>query len=386
VILRKLLNVIVSLTIALPGIASAQQWRVELQGGRIRSTLDPSARSTESVVAGIGYDDLTTAFRISTGAPTRGEAPYWGAVGAWKRLTLSKSGFFAGIDLSGNGFLFQDRAAQTTSGGGFLDPFSQVSQPTSGNALAGQAVPVVGFESGPIELQARAGVSYYTATIGGQSRDRTVRLGDVQLTFRPTTSVALVPVVRRFQAANENAATFAGLSGVVAQGRSSFWGSVGQWLNGADTTSAAKTAWEAGGSFRLTDRATMNAGARRDGFDPLYLSPPQTSWRVGMSIQFGAISKLPSSPEPAVYEKGMATIRLPASDATAAPSVAGDFNDWNPAPMERDGKFWSYTVAAGPGVYNYAFLSGDGDWFVPENVPGRKDDGMGGHVAVLVIR
>ena len=54
--------------------------------------------------------------------------------------------------------------------------------------------------------------------------------------------------------------------------------------------------------------------------------------------------------------------------------------------MERDGTFWSYTVAAAPGVYNYAFVSATGDWFVPENVPGRKDDGMGGHVAVLVVR
>ncbi|HEY8485417.1 MAG TPA: hypothetical protein VIL13_12465 [Longimicrobiales bacterium] len=39
-----------------------------------------------------------------------------------------------------------------------------------------------------------------------------------------------------------------------------------------------------------------------------------------------------------------------------------------------------------PGVYHYAFVTADGKWFVPESVPGRKDDGMGGHVAVLVVR
>jgi hypothetical protein len=54
--------------------------------------------------------------------------------------------------------------------------------------------------------------------------------------------------------------------------------------------------------------------------------------------------------------------------------------------MERDGSFWTYRVAAQPGVYNYAFVAPDGTWYVPEAVPGRKDDGMGGHVAVLVIR
>jgi hypothetical protein len=47
---------------------------------------------------------------------------------------------------------------------------------------------------------------------------------------------------------------------------------------------------------------------------------------------------------------------------------------------------WTYTVAVAPGVYNYAFVNEDGEWFVPESVPGRKDDGMGGHVAVLVVR
>jgi hypothetical protein len=37
------------------------------------------------------------------------------------------------------------------------------------------------------------------------------------------------------------------------------------------------------------------------------------------------------------------------------------------------------------GVYNYAFRSASGEWFVPASTPGRKDDGMGGHVAVLVV-
>ena len=38
-----------------------------------------------------------------------------------------------------------------------------------------------------------------------------------------------------------------------------------------------------------------------------------------------------------------------------------------------------------PGVYHYAFVAEDGTWFVPESVPGRQDDGMGGHTAVLVV-
>ena len=54
--------------------------------------------------------------------------------------------------------------------------------------------------------------------------------------------------------------------------------------------------------------------------------------------------------------------------------------------MEREGDHWVYRVAVAPGVYNYAFVGADGTWFVPESVPGRKDDGMGGFVAVVVVR
>ena len=382
---RLVLTAIAPFVIAAP--SAAQQWQVDAQGGRIRSTLDPSASGTASVVAGIGYQDPVTAFRISTGVPTRADAPFWGALGAWKRLALHRSGFSAGIDLSGNGFLFQSRTGRASSGGGLLDPSAPPpAARESGHALAGTALPLIGFETGPLRLQARGGVSYYTAAISGQDRERTVRLGDIQLTFQPTASLALTPSLQRFQAANEKASTFAGLSGVVALGRTSLWGNVGQWLAGADTASRARTAWGLGGSLRLTERAALNASARRDAFDPLYLNPPQTSWNVGLSILIGGRPHSPAAPVPAAYHDGLATIRLPASAAAAAPSVAGDFNNWTPSKMERDGTFWSYTVAAAPGVYNYAFVSATGDWFVPENVPGRKDDGMGGHVAVLVVR
>jgi hypothetical protein len=54
--------------------------------------------------------------------------------------------------------------------------------------------------------------------------------------------------------------------------------------------------------------------------------------------------------------------------------------------MQRSGNHWVYTVALKPGVYNYAFVDPNGDWFVPEKHPGRKQDGMGGEVAVLVVR
>jgi hypothetical protein len=71
--------------------------------------------------------------------------------------------------------------------------------------------------------------------------------------------------------------------------------------------------------------------------------------------------------------------------AKGRPAIAGDFTGWKPVPMQRDGSRWTYMVKLEPGAYHYAFVAEDGTWFVPESVAGRQDDGMGGHVALLVV-
>jgi 1,4-alpha-glucan branching enzyme len=42
--------------------------------------------------------------------------------------------------------------------------------------------------------------------------------------------------------------------------------------------------------------------------------------------------------------------------------IAGDFNDWNPAPMKRDKKgVWKASLNLAPGTYQYRFFV-DGEW------------------------
>jgi hypothetical protein len=89
---------------------------------------------------------------------------------------------------------------------------------------------------------------------------------------------------------------------------------------------------------------------------------------------------------PAAYENGQATIELAAAHSATAPMIAGDFTNWQPRPMQRSGDSWIYRAALPPGVYNFSFVDAQGKWFVPEAYPGRKADGMGGVVAVLVVR
>lgn len=358
--------------------AAAQQWSIEAHAGRIRSALDPAAAQSETFMLGLRYDDPVTAFRISGGIPTTSNQPLWGAIGAGKRLTLRRGSLLGGVDFSGHGFLLHDRVDRTQQVPGIFGPTLESAPALSGHALAGQVMPVVGFETNRFQAHARAGVSHYTGEFG-ERRERTVRLADAQLTFLPTSAIAITPTVRHF-AADEGAYTYAGLSGVVARGRASLWGTIGHWLD-----TAHQTPWAAGATLRMLDRATLHASARRDAFDPLYLNPPQTAWSLGLSVQLSRPSAL-VAPVPAAYVNGRATIRLPISQSSAPPSIAGDFNAWKPQPMQRTGGHWMYSVNVAPGVYNYAFVNARGDWFVPEKHPGRKDDGMGGHVAVLVVQ
>ena len=53
--------------------------------------------------------------------------------------------------------------------------------------------------------------------------------------------------------------------------------------------------------------------------------------------------------------------------------------------MQREGREWLLRLPLAPGVYHYAFRSDRGQWFVPPSVPNRRDDGMGGYVAVMVV-
>jgi hypothetical protein len=118
--------------------------------------------------------------------------------------------------------------------------------------------------------------------------------------------------------------------------------------------------------------------------DPLYWILARRGWSIGITRTFGGSTSpvpLASSADP----NGV-LIRLNAADVDGASvSVAGDFNGWKPVPMALDGREWQLRMPLAPGVYHYAFRSERGQWFVPESVPNRRDDGMGGFVAVLVV-
>ncbi|MEZ4417727.1 MAG: glycogen-binding domain-containing protein [Gemmatimonadota bacterium] len=79
-----------------------------------------------------------------------------------------------------------------------------------------------------------------------------------------------------------------------------------------------------------------------------------------------------------------ATFRLEADDA-ATVELVGDFSDWSPVPMQRDGDTWTARVGVRPGLYHFGFLV-DGEWYLPEKgVPGRVSDEWGRENGTLVV-
>lgn len=364
---------------AFPEWARAQQWSLEAQAGRLRYDIGSAAAHSSGLALGLRYDDARSWLRLSTGVPLTPADPLWGAAGFWRRLALDRGPFLAGVDLAGHGYMQRHEKQELTGS----DPFGlfERARTTSvlGFGLAGQAMPVLGYEGARVQLQARSGLSHYYRELGEEERGRTVRVSDLQLTLTPLRSFALTSELKHY-GAEEGSYTFGGVSGYFAHARGSAWGSVGRWL-GSDV---GKTPWAAGASLRVAEGAELSFHARQDAFDPVYRSVPQTSWGVGLNLRLGGAPALPE-PVPAAYVGGRATLLLPLSEAVERPLIAGDFNDWKPQPMVRAGESWSFTIALAPGVYNYSFVTDEGEWFVPDSVPGRKDDGMGGYVAVLVV-
>lgn len=64
--------------------------------------------------------------------------------------------------------------------------------------------------------------------------------------------------------------------------------------------------------------------------------------------------------------------------------VLGDFTRWEPVPMERSDGNWTVRLRLRPGTYHFGFRV-DGEWVVPEGIPGRVEDEWGRANATLVV-
>jgi hypothetical protein len=267
-----------------------------------------------------------------------------------------------GADLGAHGFWFRDRVVNLSGTGGTVEamPFVRAAIGTGfvegGGGWRGQTVSFGGVreQRGVFETGARAGRGY-GASLHVEGTVRWVHASEATYPFIAAT--------------------------LAYQGtRVDLWGYTGRWL-AADLD---ESTWGVGSGVRLGTRTAIWGSVRQEAPDPLYWNPSRRTWSIGLTQRLGRVAAplVPVSPTP----DGIVVVRLRAADAPGGTvSIAGDFNNWQPVPMQREGEDWVARLQVAPGVYHYGFRSSSGEWFVPPSAPGRRDDGMGGHHAVLVV-
>jgi hypothetical protein len=367
------------LLLLLAPAARAQEWRAGAHVGQVTYEGAPAgATPAATLMLGVNRVGVRDWVGLSAGLPL-GDDPFWGVVAGWKRLeTTGRSGLL--LDIAGHGFFQWHQVTDTAGGIGGIGPVRPGTTTRSEIAGAGAGAEALagGFlAAGPFRLQLRGGASAQSSTLGGVAEQRALPLADARVSV--TGRGLELSAESRHWWAPEGAHAYAGGTLQLVGGVAHLWASAGRWLAGG----TAGVPWSAGAGVALGQRLEIQLAARADAFDPVYRSAAAASYSAGAVVRFGGAT--PRAPVPARYEGGRAEIRIPASAAASAPSIAGDFTGWQPRPMRRARQHWTFTVALEPGVYYYAFVAEDGTWFVPEAVPGRQSDGMGGHVAVLVV-
>lgn len=363
---RAVTTALVVTLVALSHVTAArgQGWSADISAGRL--VYDPVSANvgTNNVMGSLRYDTRRDTWVYGAGAAPAGDgSTFWGAVGAGGRvipLALRAGRASVGADVGAHGFSFRDRVVDQAGTGGTLDamPFARLAVGTGfvegRGGWRGQTLSFAGVREnrGVFETGARGG---YGSTLRAE--------GDV-----------------RWVHASEGTYPFVGATIAYQGSRVDVWAQTGKWL----ATDLDEGVWAIGSGVSLGVRTSVWGSIRQEAPDPLYWNSTRRTWSVGLTQRLGRIPTplVPVSRTPA----GTVVVRLSAADAAVgAVSIAGDFNNWQPAPMQREGGEWVVRLSLAPGVYHYTFRSANGDWFVPPSTAGRRDDGMGGYVAVLVV-
>lgn len=351
-----------------------------LAGALLLAAQEPAAGQT-AYSAGVGENA-----DAATGA-TSGHTAF---------LTLTRSGALAGVSLGAGLPLDADRGSRWISGGGWLDaPDVLATLGILGSAqVFGYADPVLESSGGAatLELQAYrafgAGPAIARVRAGGRGGGLSESGGGVRRLLAGAGADATLlagPLVVRagadLWAGAEAAYPQATVQALGSAGPVVVHGRIARWLH----PDLSETGWSVTARVELTDRLAIVAAAARPETDVLFFSPAQRSWSIGLRYGGAALGG-PDLPVPVFAAPGE-TVRL----QVEAPDdgevrIAGTFNDWQPEPMRREDGRWVTELRLPPGIYEYAFVTEDGSWFVPEDAPGRKADGFGGFVATIVVR
>lgn len=352
--------------ILLASAAQAQGLAADLYVGRAQYDALAADLGTSNLIAGLRYTPSPTRLLyVTAGAPLDSAAPWWGALGASARLPVLASTLRGGrmtalgASVGGHGYVFRDALSSETGRGATLEA----------GVFAERIIRSSRIEAG-------AGWQQYESSMADEATSR----GALEVRLRAErTGPFSVGADARWVRTEEGGFPAVGLDFSGGTGPLRGWAAVERWV----ASDLEDFGWAAGVAYR-TALADIWASYRKDTRHPLYWNSPRKGLTVGLTRRLG-------KPRPArvvmptVARDGRTVIRLGRDDSPGQVYVAGEFNDWQPAPMRRAGEFWELELGLEAGVYRYAFVDDEGRWFVPDTVPGRMDDGMGGHVAVLVV-
>lgn len=346
---------------------ASAQWYASASWGAsedIDATTDASVQSLQ-----LGLQGFTDAGRLllTGGIPARsGQDLTWGLVElATSPLVGGPAGRGFGFqpDLLARGFLYHDPLADVDGSGGLL-----------------LAEPYAAYSGRILRARLGGGARIAGTSVAGTSTSRTagVAAGDLIVTPGRRVMLRARAEVLYF---DSRSLPHGQLTAHVRHDHGALWASVDRWQGDA----LEETGWYVGGSLDLTADLAARVTVGRASGDPLFETPARNTWSISLRYRFAdrpgrdAAASLPQ------YGTNGVQLRVPAERGRGALSVGGSFNDWQPVPMTRSGEDWTITLDLPPGYYELAFVDESGDWFVPEGLPGRRADGMGGWVMVLVV-
>jgi hypothetical protein len=145
------------------------------------------------------------------------------------------------------------------------------------------------------------------------------------------------------------------------------------------------------GTLQIADRVALLGSYGRQLADPLRGLPQAEVLTASVRVSLGP-KPLPvlersliarASIEPLALGGGVLEVRVFASDALEI-IIAGDFSDWRPIRMEREGTMWISRTRLPPGKYRVAVQVNGGEWRAPRNLARVRDD-FGGEAGLVVI-
>lgn len=161
--------------------------------------------------------------------------------------------------------------------------------------------------------------------------------------------------------------------------------------NGVAGTDAQLRAYLASGIAQVTERVAVVLVAGRQLADPLRGLPQANLVTVSARFSFGP-KPLPVMERSLIAQAlvtpvagggGDLVVRVFAADSMIV-AVAGDFSEWQPVQLQREGGFWVARVRLPRGSHRVAVRINNGAWRAPRNLARVRDD-YGGEAGIVVI-